>query len=324
MKSPAPSRGPILFPSVLEPKGRHNVANSLSSPKTLSYILITPAKDEAETISLTIRSVIAQTRLPRRWIIVSDGSTDGTDDIIRSFSSKYPWIDFIRMPERQERHFAGKVNAFKAAYIRIKSLQYDLIGNLDADLSFDDTFFEFLINAFKKNSRLGVAGAPFFEKGKSYDFRFSSIEHVSGACQLFRKQCYIDIGGYVPVVGGGIDVIAVLTARMHGWETQTFTEKHYIHHRKMGTANDHICKARYKDGQKDYSLGAHPIWVAFRSVYQMTKKPLLLGGLLLFSGYVISSIRRRPRVVSEELMHFRRTDQIRRLLAFTKKLAGHQ
>src|ERR1700730_14135112 len=102
-----------------------------------TYVLITPARNEAQFIELTIRSVVTQTVRPLRWIIVSDGSTDGTDDIVRKYTRDYPWIQLVRMPERRERHFAGKVHAFNSGYERLRDLGYDVIANLDGDISFD-------------------------------------------------------------------------------------------------------------------------------------------------------------------------------------------
>src|SRR6516162_11731394 len=103
---------------------------------SMRYVLITPVRDEVRFIDLTIKSVVAQTVRPLKWIIVSDGSTDGTDDVVRKYQPENPWIELVRMPERRERHFAGKVYAFNAGYERVKALPYDVIGSLDGDLSF--------------------------------------------------------------------------------------------------------------------------------------------------------------------------------------------
>ena len=162
----------------------------------LRYVLITPARNEAAFIEETIRSVIAQTVRPLKWVIVSDGSTDGTDEIVQNHAAQHDWIELVRMPERKERDFAGKVYAFNAGYARLHGLQYDAIGSLDADISFDREYFAFLLARLSENSDLGLAGTPFEENGKSYDYRFVSIEHVSGACQLFRRECFQEIGGY--------------------------------------------------------------------------------------------------------------------------------
>lgn len=303
-----------FFQPIAELKMRHQVR-----PELPSYVLITAARNEINNLEKTIKSVVAQTARPYRWIVVSDGSTDGTDDLVQDYRLENEWIELLRNAPRIERHFGGKVEAFNMGYAHIKTLPFDLVGNLDADLSFDEGFFGYLLKKFAENPALGIAGAPFREGTRSYDFRFSSIDHVSGACQLFRRECYEEIGGYIPVKGGGIDVIAVLSARMRGWQTRTFTEVHYLHHRKMGTAKESPLKARYRDGQKDYALGAHPVWAIFRSIYQMSSKPYVLSGLLLFAGYFVSMMKGAQRPISKELMKFRRDDQLLRLKTFLMK-----
>jgi len=221
------------------------------------------------------------------------------------------------MPERRERHFAGKVQAFNAGYAKLIDLQYEVIGSLDADISFDTDHFFFLLQKLADNPALGLVGTPFQEVShESYDYRFVSIEHVSGCCQLFRRQCFEEIGGYVPVKSGGIDHIAVLTARMKGWKTQTFTGKVCRHHRKIGTAQHDALTARFRTGAQDYALGGHPIWETFRTIYQMSKRPFLIGGLVLGAGYFWSLVRRLERPIPREMVAFRRREQMRRLREF--------
>jgi biofilm PGA synthesis N-glycosyltransferase PgaC len=289
-------------------------SSAVASP-ALRYAIVTPARNEAGNIERTIQSMVAQTLRPAKWMIVSDGSTDGTDDIILRYAANHPWIQLARCPERTERHFAAKVNAFNTGYAQLKEVGYDLVGSMDADISFEPDHFEFLVKKFSEEPKLGLAGTPFKEEGMEYDFRFSSVEHVSGALQLFRRECFEAIGGYVPVKGGGIDVIAVWSARARGWMTRTFTEKFYRHHRKMGTAKDGMVKVKFKDGQKDYALGGHPLWEVFRVLYQMTKKPLILGGCALGLGYFLSAIRRVERPMAPDLVRYRRADQMQRLKA---------
>lgn len=264
--------------------------------------------------------MISQTVLPLKWIIVSDGSTDRTDDIVTQHLPKHPWIELVRMPEHTERHFSAKVNCFNAGYAKAKSLDYDIIGNLDADISFGPDYFEFLLAKFQENPNLGVAGTPFVEEGKHYDYRFTNIEHVSGACQLFRRKCYEEIGGYIPIKGGGIDWVAVTTARMKGWKTRTFPEKTCLHHRKMGTGNASAIMTWFRQGRKDYFLGNHPFWEIFRTLYQMTKKPFVIGGALLMCGFTWSAITGMSKPISTELQSFIRREQMIRLKEFSKKM----
>jgi poly-beta-1,6-N-acetyl-D-glucosamine synthase len=278
-----------------------------------SYVLITPARNEARFIELTLQSMVAQTVRPLRWVIVSDGSTDGTDDIVRKHAVDHRWIELIRMPERAERSFAGKVHAFNAGRASVAGLEYEVIGNLDADVSFGPEHFRHIVSKFAEDPGLGVAGAPFREGAFQYDYRFTNIENVWGGCQLFRKECFQDIGGYQPVKGGCIDHIAVVSARMKGWKTRTFTETLSMHHRTMGTAQSGGLKAKFKQGAKDYSVGNHPVWELFRAVYQMKQHPFCIGGAALASGYYWSMIRQVQRPVSSDLVAFTRREQMRRL-----------
>ncbi len=294
-------------------------------PMLPSYVLITPARNEEAFIELTIKSVIAQTVRPIKWIIVSDGSTDGTDDIVDKYAAEHPWIELLRIPKRRERHFAGKVEAFNAAYDYVRELPYDAIVSLDGDISFEEDYFCFLLGKLAEDPALGVVGTPFKETtNQSYDYRFVSIEHVSGACQVFRRECFSEIGGYVPVKGGGIDLIAVTTARMKGWKTRAFAEKSCIHHREMGTAQHGLLKARFKNGVKDYVFGNHPIWELFRTVRQMTQRPFGIGGLMLLSGYLWATIRCLERPVQSDLVAFTRQEQMQRLWNFfsSKKVSS--
>jgi glycosyltransferase involved in cell wall biosynthesis len=286
-----------------------------------SYVVVTPARNEAKFIELTLESMIAQTVLPLKWVIVSDGSTDGTDDIVERYAARHEWIELLRMPERKERHFAGKVYAFNAGKARVEGLPYEVIASLDADISFENDYFSYLLEKLLSDRMLGVIGTPYVETtGEVFDYRFVSPEHVSGACQVFRRECFEAIGGYVPVKVGTIDCIAVITARMRGWKTRTFTDKVSRHHRKVGTAQSGPIKAHFVTGVMDYTMGNHPIWQLFRTAYQMTKKPFVLRGIALEIGYLWAFLRHRERPVSAELVRFQRREQMQRLKrALTRK-----
>jgi glycosyltransferase involved in cell wall biosynthesis len=294
------------------------------SGRHLSYVLITPARNEEAFIENTIRSVVAQTVLPRRWIIVSDGSTDRTDQIVQQYSEAYGWIELVRLPERMARDFAGKARAFEAGLAALKTVEFDIIGNLDADITFDRDYFQFLLDKFAQDPELGVAGTPFVEDHDRHDrhtyaHQFAQLEHVSGACQLFRRPCFEVVGGYRPIKGGAIDWIAVTSARMIGWKTRTFTEKVSFHHRKIGTGNHHPLLVRFHYGRKAYYVGGHPVWELARGFFQMRQAPHLIGGLFFQLGYLWSMLSRMPRAVDPQLMAFHRAEQMRRLSALFRK-----
>lgn len=282
----------------------------------LKYVLITPARNEAALIEQTIKAVVAQTVLPVKWVIVSDGSTDGTDEIVSRYTAVHPWIELVRLPERAERHFAGKVQAFNAGRAMVKDLPYDIIGNLDADITFDEDYFEFLLRRFEEAPSLGVGGTPFSENGAQYDYRFTSLEHVSGACQLFRRECFANIGGYVPIKIGGVDLVAVLTARMKGWRTRTFVEKNCVHQRKMGTGNTVRVWRAFRHGYGDWVLGASPLWETLRCFYQMTRRPGVAGGGLRLAGFLWGMLRGVEKAVPKSVVRFRRAEQMKRLRVF--------
>jgi len=280
----------------------------------LTYVLITPARNEAAFIEQTLQSVVAQTVLPKRWVIVSDGSTDGTDEIVRKYQDGREWLELIHLPEKQERSFAAKGTDINAGYERVKALSFDIIGCLDADITFVEDYFAFLLGKFEAAPNLGVAGTHYIEDGfHSYADSYINVHHVNGGIQLFRRACFEEIGGYIPIKGGGIDWVAVTTARMKGWTTRSFGERVFNHHRKIGTAGSNELMSRFKYGKKDYFLGGHPLWELFRGCFQMTKKPYVVGGLFLLFGYFCCWITRFKRPVSDELVKFHRKEQIERL-----------
>ena len=279
----------------------------------MKYVLITPAHNEERFIRKTLESMAAQTLLPERWIIVNDGSTDKTGDIAADYAQRFPWIQVVHRSPRLDRHFGAKVHAFNAGLERVGSLDFDVIGNLDADISFDPGYLEFLMKKFAEDPRLGVAGTPFTEDG-GYDTARDSFEgenHVAGGCQLFRRRCFEDVGGYIANPGGGVDWIAVTTARMKGWKTRSFAEKRFHHYRTLGTAGRSRVAASFSYGEKDYYLGGSPLWQLFRVAYRATKQPL--DGAALLAGYCWAAARRMKRPVSRELMRFHRREQMKKL-----------
>lgn len=288
-----------------------------------SYVIVTPARNEAQYIELTLKSVIAQTVRPLRWVIVSDGSTDGMDEIISRYITDHPWIELLQMPARRERHFAGKVHAFNAGYARMSGLQYDVIVNLDADVSFDEDYFSFLLQRLAENPTLGLVGGRLVDVTSNKHYKVADLEYVSGPCQVFRRECFEAIGGYRPLKSGGVDVVAVLSARAMGWQTRTFTDEAYCHHRPMNGAQMRGFRERLHRGRMDYLLGSHPIWEIMRGVYQMGNRPYVIGGMLILASYFWNCLSRVEQTIPRDLMAFRRKDQMARLRRTFRRTAAH-
>jgi len=280
-----------------------------------TYVLITAARNEARLIEQTIKSVVGQTVKPLKWVIVSDGSTDGTDEIAGRYAARYAWIEAISLPERAQRHFAGKVAALNVAQSKVANLDYEVIGNLDADVTFESDYLEFVVNKFAEDPKLGVAGTPYLEENQAQDERFKSPDHVSGACQLFRRRCWEEIGGYPAVKTGGVDFIAVLAAQAKGWRTQRFEDKTCFHHRNVGSGQHAGVLSRMLNlGKKDYLLGSHPGFELFRCLLRMKSQPYLIGGCLMLLGYFSAMLRGVERSMPADLIALRQSDQIKRLL----------
>jgi glycosyltransferase involved in cell wall biosynthesis len=259
----------------------------------------------------------AQTVRPAKWVIVDDGSTDRTGAIVDDHAKVHPWIERFEMPAHRDRSFAAKAHCFNAAYRKFGAEAYEVVGNFDADVSFDPDYVGFLLAKFAADPDLGVAGTPFTEES-GYDSVADSFEgeaHVAGGCQLFRRRCFEDVGGYVPNKAGGVDWIAVTTARMKGWRTRSFEEKRFLHHRALGTAERNPLSALYSYGEKDYYLGGSPLWEVCRVGFRLVKRPWIIGSLALGAGYLSAAARRIDRPVSAELMRFHRQEQHRKLRA---------
>ncbi len=286
-----------------------------SSTTSLAYVIITPARNEGKNIGRLLSSVTSQTILPSKWIIVNDNSTDDTVELVRNCLPLFPWIELVNMNDVRDRSFAAKVDCFNAGLQRAKWLDFEIIGNIDADVSFEVDYFEFLLNKFAEDPNLGVAGTPFFEDSgySSLHDSFEGERHVAGGCQLFRKKCFKEIGGYIANRKGGIDWIAVTTARMNGWKTRSFRDKMFHHHRSLGTGERSSFAAFFSYGRKDYYLGNHPLWEILRVIYQMAKKPYVVAGLVLLSGYFWEAFLRKDRPVTKELIKFHRKEEIQKM-----------
>jgi poly-beta-1,6-N-acetyl-D-glucosamine synthase len=281
-----------------------------------SYVLVTAARNEAAFIERTIQSVIAQSIKPRAWIIVSDRSVDATDEIVGGYAQRHPFIHLVRNEAPSSRDTAAKVRAINIGFDRLRPVEYAYIGNLDADVSFGETYFEALMENFEADKELGVIGGRIFQAigtdGKFVETN-SSEESVAGATQFFRRECFEQIGGYQPIPGGMEDGVAETTARYHGWKTCSFGRLPVYHHRGLGTVGRSVLKARFSNGMTEYVVGFSSIYHLIRSLSRVSEKPYLAGSILLTAGYLWGSLTRRSRIVPDPIMRFLRQEQMNRL-----------
>jgi len=279
-----------------------------------SYILITAARNEEAYIERTIRSVIVQTVLPKKWVIVSDGSVDRTDEIVSLYAEEYDFILLLHRSADRERNYGNKARAFKLGYGQLANLDYDFVGNLDADVSFASTYYGVLLSKFDANERLGVAGGTRFDLCNG---RFRKIRcarnSAGGPTQFFRRQCYEEIGGYQPLRFGGLDTVAETMSRMHGWQVETFPDLEVFHYRSTGSAGGGALRARFKAGVLAYSVGYHPLFEVARCAYGLFHYPAVAGSCCSLAGYFWGFLRGLERDVPDDFVRYLRSEQVARL-----------
>ena len=189
------------------------------------------------------------------------------------------------------------------------------------NVSLDEDHFEFLMDQFVRDPTLGVAGTVFREHGyNSATDSFEGHTYVSGQCQMFRRECFEEIGGYKPNKGGGIDWMAVTTCAHDRLEDSIVSREVVLPSPRLGTAERSILASTFSYGEKDYYLGGHPLWELFRVAWRMTKRPWVVDGAALGLGYFWAALRRAKRPVSPELMQFHRREQMKRLRAILGSL----
>lgn len=286
-----------------------------------SYVLITPARNEGKFIEATIESVVSQTVAPLKWIIVDDGSSDDTAEIVSKYACKHDWIELHQSGIRPDgRNYSAKATAVNTAFKALKHLEFDVIANIDADVSFDNDYFDFILQKLREHPGIGVIGTPQLQP--NYDpvsDGFFNEKDVFGACQIFRRSCFEEIGGYLNL-WGGVDWAAVRMARMKGWETRIFLEKPFRHNRTMGATDTNWLVGRFRYGIKDYYLGNHPLWQFFRITFQLTRKPYVIGGSSLLFGYAWAFLTRMKRDIPPELIEFHRGEEMERLKNVAERL----
>jgi len=285
----------------------------------IDYVLVTPVHNEKDVLEKAIESIISQTILPQKWVIVDDVSTDGSDNIIKKYQMRYDFITVLRFqPSSTNSYYSRKTEVFLAGYKKIKGLKWNFIGNLDADITLPPDYYERIFEKFNKNSKLGIASGIYLDKiGEKHQRALIDKNHSPGALQMFRRECYEVIGGYMPQKYGGDDTCAEIMARMNGWETRSFAEIQAIHLRPVGTRNKKtIHRARFFQGLTEYGVGSHPLFMICRCLRRaFLEKPYLSGSIVRLAGFLYGYLIRDKRTIPDEVISYLRKEQIGRLLA---------
>ncbi|BBB67205.1 glycosyl transferase family A [Undibacterium sp. YM2] len=296
---------------------------SASPARVVPLVIIAPVRDEADLIRLTLDSMVAQTVKPVEWIIVDDGSQDGTADIVREYAAQHPFIRLVQRPDRGFRKVGGGVvAAFKFGITQIEHQEYEYIAKLDGDMSFGPRYLECMFEQFAQEPKLAAVSGKVYreEEGKKIE-EIIIDEHVAGQFKLYRRTAFEEIGGFVEeVLWDGIDVH---TARMKGWTTKSFLHPDAIlmHHRLMGSSDKNVYRGRLRWGRGIWFMGYHPLYALASGIFRMREKPFVIGGLLIIAGYLGAAIKRAPRYDNPEFrehLHRWQLGQIKKLFSGQK------
>ena len=280
------------------------------------YGLITAFRNEAAWLEGVVRSVAMQSITPQKWVLVDDGSTDGSLEHARSLVKTLAFAEVFAMPPRGPRSFASQVYAQLAGVEQVAGLQPQFIGFLDADILLPPDYYATLLARFEQDANLGLAGGNVIDRvgDQDLDTRAGSEEHhVPGGVQLFRAACYRQTGGYLAIPGGGQDVLIETTAMMQGWTVRAFKQPLAVHLRPYGARPNAPFRRHFLWGRKFYAIGYHPLYFLASTIRRIPESPFLLSAACKLAGFLAATVTRQPRPVSPAVMRFLRQQQMRRL-----------
>jgi poly-beta-1,6-N-acetyl-D-glucosamine synthase len=279
-----------------------------------TYVLITPAKNEESLIRNVLESVVTQTLRPLKWIIVNDSSTDRTAEIVQEYIAQYDFISLLNVQADRQRTFGRKAHAFNSGYAEIRNANFSYIGNLDADISLASDYFHNIVNELENDPKLGISGGMVYTKnGSTFVTGDRTLDSVAGAVQLFRRECFEQMGGYLPLKLGGIDAAAEIMARMRGWTVRKSLQNPVWEHRLTGTANDSVLSASFKLGMRFHSLGYGTLFYLIRSIAKIKHKPYFVGSMLALAGFLYARFRGDPIALPKEVVSYLRQEQNQKL-----------
>lgn len=286
-----------------------------------SYVLISPCRNEAEFMRRTLDSVVAQTLTPTLWVIVDDGSTDETPEILAEYCAKHDWIRVVPKPDRGHRAVGpGVIEAFYAGYETIDPAAYTYSCKMDLDLELPPQYFETLITHMEAEPRIGTcSGKPYIRRGDTLVSERRGDEMSVGMTKFYRRTCFEDIGGYARAVMW--DAIDCHKARQLGWIAISWDspELRFEHLRPMGSSQTSIHTGRRRHGFGQYYMGSDFLYYTATCVFRMVEPPYVTGGFSMLWGYLSAWLKRTPQHDDPELRRFIRRYQRRALVQGKRK-----
>jgi biofilm PGA synthesis N-glycosyltransferase PgaC len=278
------------------------------------YVLLTAAKDEEACIAEVIQSVLNQTVRPLAWFIMDDGSTDRTASIVRGFAAEHPFIRLQSASSRGGRNFGSQYKAIIAAYDLAKSLEFDFVAIQDADQGpAQVNYYQSILEEFQLNPRLGLASGFVYERPNGvWECRQGNSKDSVAASVVFRRSCFDQVGGYTPLYYGGSDWLIQLDAKIAGWKILTRPDLHILHYRLTSSAGG-IWRGKFRAGMMDASFGSHPIFELLKCCRRVTSRPLVLGSVVRFSGYLWWRLSGRKPLIAQEKVAFLKKEQAAKL-----------
>lgn len=296
----------------------------MESQPARRYVLLSACKNESEFIGSCIESIRRQTVPPLAWVIVDDGSTDGTCKIIEPYLAACPSIELIRLPQGRPRCFGAKDRAINQAYERIRHLAFDFVGVLDTDVSLPrPDYYERVLRAFDEDPALGLAGGRVHER-RAGEWREREVNvdwSVAGCVQLFRRSCFDAVGGFVPLACGGSDTLAELQLRSRGWATRALPDLAVHHHRPTSSAGG-MLRGYYRLGVLDAAFGSHPLFMLVKCLRRSSHRPWLAGAAALYAGYLAHHLEGGGLLIPEDVSRHLRSEQVERLRGLLPLRAG--
>jgi poly-beta-1,6-N-acetyl-D-glucosamine synthase len=284
--------------------------------KGTRYLLISSCRNESAYIEGLIDAIAAQTIQPLRWVVVDDGSSDDTYARCIAKARSLPFLQVVRMPGGRPRTFSSKVFALQHACEKIADTEAEFIGVIDADIRIEPSYYEQLIKLMGSDLRLGLGGGTVLESstdGVANTRKGSEDFHVPGGVHFFRRECFRQVGGYVPIDAGGEDTIAEVMAMMHGWKVHAFTELTALHLRPEGVGSANVLARGIRWGRRFYLIGYHPLFYLCRCLRRWNQRPFLIGSYCQILGFLVAAYKAEERPVSAAFVRFHRGLQMQRL-----------